>query len=116
MWRLRACVLRRAGKIEHVVEELSAMLDAFHTDLNGQSKLVDAYASFEQYTQPIVSLMRFPSLTTGPDLLLQNAEMAYLGEDGPLAFKSSLHLNIIEGDEDTMGTSSRVSSGSPGSH
>lgn len=36
------------GKIDKAVEELSAMLDTFYTDVEGWSELADIYASCEQ--------------------------------------------------------------------
>ena len=47
-WRRKAGVFRKAGKIGMAVEELSAMLDTFYTEVEGWLELADIYASCQQ--------------------------------------------------------------------
>jgi hypothetical protein len=42
-------VLRRTGKIEKTVEELSQFLDTFYTDVDGWLELADVYTTCNQY-------------------------------------------------------------------
>ena len=48
-WRRKAGVLRKTGKIEKAVEELSSMLDTFYTEVEGWLELADIYTSCQQY-------------------------------------------------------------------
>ena len=41
-------MFRKAGKIGMAVEELSAMLDTFYTEVEGWLELADIYASCQQ--------------------------------------------------------------------
>ena len=49
IWKRRISVLRRTGKIQEAVEELTQFLDTFYTDLEGWLELADIYASCNQY-------------------------------------------------------------------
>ena len=41
--------MRRMGKIDKAVEELSTMLDTFYTEVEGWLELADIYATCQQY-------------------------------------------------------------------
>ena len=45
VWKRRISVLRRAGKLEEAVEELSQYLDTFYSDLEAWLELADIYSS-----------------------------------------------------------------------
>ena len=49
IWKRRISVLRRTGKIQEAVEELTQFLDTFYTDLEGWLELADIYTSCNQY-------------------------------------------------------------------
>lgn len=49
IWRRRASVYRRLGKIDEAVTELSAHLDTFYTEVDGWLELADIYSSCQQY-------------------------------------------------------------------
>lgn len=101
IWRRKASVLRRAGKIERAVEELSAMLDTFYTEPDGWLELADMYASCQQYTYALQSLSHALLLSPqNPSYFLQYAETAYLAEDVPLALKTFLHVVDMTDDDD----------------
>ena len=44
-WKRRISVLRRVGRLEETVEELSQYLDTFYTDLEAWQELADIYSS-----------------------------------------------------------------------
>lgn len=46
VWKRRISVLRRAGRLEEAVEELSQYLDTFYTDLEAWLELADIYSSY----------------------------------------------------------------------
>lgn len=48
IWRRRAHVLRQTGKLDRAVDELSAMLDTFYTEVDGWLELADIYLSCQQ--------------------------------------------------------------------
>ncbi|TBU37051.1 TPR-like protein [Dichomitus squalens] len=101
IWRRKASVLRRAGKVERAVEELSAMLDTFYTEPDGWLELADIYASCQQYTYALQSLSHALLLSPqNPSYFLQYAETAYLAEDVPLALKTFLHVVDMTDDDD----------------
>ncbi|KAM5545952.1 hypothetical protein V8D89_000078 [Ganoderma adspersum] len=101
IWRRKASVLRRVGKIEQAVEELSAMLDTFYTEPDGWLELADMYASCQQYTYALQSLSHALLLSPqNPSYFLQYAETAYLAEDVPLALKTFLHVVDMTDDDD----------------
>lgn len=49
IWKRRISVLRRTGKIDKAVQELSQYLDTFYTDVEGWLELADIYATCSQY-------------------------------------------------------------------
>ncbi|KAG6888251.1 hypothetical protein C0995_009452 [Termitomyces sp. Mi166 len=88
VWKRRISVLRRTGKIETAVEELSRFLDTFYTDTEGWLELADIYTSCNQYTHALQALSH--ALILAPQNLftaLQFAETAYTAGDVPLALK-----------------------------
>jgi ER membrane protein complex subunit 2 len=42
-------VLRKIGRIENAIEELSRFVDTFYTDVEAWLELADLYASYHQY-------------------------------------------------------------------
>ncbi|TFY79795.1 hypothetical protein EWM64_g4218 [Hericium alpestre] len=90
-WKRRISVLRRTGKIEKAVEELSQFLDTFYTDVEGWLELADIYSSCNQYTSALQSLQHVLLLAPqNPFYVLQAAETAYTAGDIPLAIKTFL--------------------------
>ncbi|TFY63734.1 hypothetical protein EVG20_g6193 [Dentipellis fragilis] len=87
-WKRKISVLRRTGKIEHAVTELSEFLDTFYTDVEGWLELADIYSSCNQYTHALQSLQHVLLLAPqNPFHVLQAAETAYTAGDIPLAIK-----------------------------
>ncbi|KAA1471927.1 TPR-like protein [Dentipellis sp. KUC8613] len=87
-WKRKISVLRRTGKIEHAVTELSEFLDTFYTDVEGWVELADIYSSCNQYTHALQSLQHVLLLAPqNPFYVLQAAETAYTAGDLPLAIK-----------------------------
>ncbi|GBE83403.1 TPR-like protein [Sparassis latifolia] len=101
IWRRKAYVLRRMGKIDRAVEELSAMLDTFYTDVEGWLELADTYASCQQYTYALQSLSHALLLSPqNPFCFLQFAETAYLAGDITLSLKMFLVAVDMTDDEE----------------
>ncbi|RDX52550.1 TPR-like protein [Lentinus brumalis] len=101
VWRRKAHVLRHSGKIERAVEELSAMLDTFYTEIDGWLELADIYASCHQHTYALQALSHALLLSPqNPAYFLQYAETAYLAEDVPLALKMFLQTVDMTDDDD----------------
>ncbi|KAJ8475441.1 hypothetical protein ONZ51_g6543 [Trametes cubensis] len=101
IWRRKAHVLRQMGKIDRAVEELSAMLDTFYTEVEGWLELTDIYLSCQQYTYALQSLSHALLLAPqNPSYFLQFAETAYLAEDIPLALKMFLQTVDMTDDDD----------------
>ncbi|KAI0922619.1 hypothetical protein AcW1_002783 [Taiwanofungus camphoratus] len=101
VWRRKASVLRRMGKIDRAVEELSAMLDTFYTDVEGWLELADIYASCQQYVYALQSLSHALLLAPqNPFYFLQFAETAYLSGDIPLSIKMFLVVVDMTDDDD----------------
>ncbi|KAG6908259.1 hypothetical protein DXG01_005524 [Tephrocybe rancida] len=91
VWKRRISVLRRLGKIEAAVEELSRFLDTFYTDVEGWLELADIYTSCNQYTHALQSLSHALILAPqNPFTALQFAETAYTAGDLALALKMFL--------------------------
>ncbi|KAG6834080.1 hypothetical protein H0H93_012096 [Arthromyces matolae] len=91
VWKRRISVLRRSGKIELAVEELSKFLDTFYTDSEGWLELADIYSECNQYTHALESLSHAMLLAPqNPFIALQFAETAYTASDIPLALKMFL--------------------------
>jgi ER membrane protein complex subunit 2 len=53
-WKRQIAVLRRQGKIEQAVKELSQFLDTFYTDAEGWLELADIYVSCNQYIASLI--------------------------------------------------------------
>ena len=49
LWKREISVLRRLGKIDNAVEELSKFADTFYTDVEAWLELADIYTSNHQY-------------------------------------------------------------------
>lgn len=49
-------MLRKLGKTENAVEELSKFVDTFYTDVEAWLELADLYASHHQYASPPIRL------------------------------------------------------------
>ncbi|KAJ7291138.1 hypothetical protein C8J57DRAFT_1429703 [Mycena rebaudengoi] len=91
IWKRRISVLRRTGKIEKTVEELSQFLDTFYTDVDGWLELADVYTTCNQYILALQALSHALLLSPqNPFYLLQFAETAYTAGDLPLALKTFL--------------------------
>ncbi|KAI0767474.1 TPR-like protein [Fomes fomentarius] len=100
-WRRKAHVLRRMGKLDRAVDELSTLLDTFYTDVDGWLELADIYLSCQQNTYALQSLSHALLLSPqNPSYFLQYAETAYLAEDVPLALKTFLHVVDMTDDDD----------------
>ncbi|KAF8065096.1 hypothetical protein FPV67DRAFT_1562936 [Lyophyllum atratum] len=101
IWKRRISVIRRTGKYEKAVEELSKFLDTFYTDVEGWLELADIYASCCQYSQALQAISHALLLAPqNPFTFLQFAETAYTAGDLPLAFK--MFLIVVEmGERDT---------------
>lgn len=49
MWKRQISVLKRLGKTESAVDELSKLVDTFYTDVEAWLELADLYVSLYQY-------------------------------------------------------------------
>ncbi|KAJ7057100.1 hypothetical protein C8F01DRAFT_1153418 [Mycena amicta] len=95
VWKRKVSVLRRTGKIEKAVEELSQLLDTVYTDVDGWLELADIYTSCNQYTQALQALSHVLLLSSqNPFYFQQYAETAYTAGDIPLALK--YHLIVVD--------------------
>ncbi|KAJ7701759.1 TPR-like protein [Mycena rosella] len=103
IWKRRISVLRRTGKIEKAVEELSQLLDTFYTDVDGWLELADIYTSCNQYILALQALSHALLLAPqNPFYVLQFAETAYTAGDLPLALKTFLvAVDMCERDLDS---------------
>ncbi|KAF5365345.1 hypothetical protein D9758_005387 [Tetrapyrgos nigripes] len=91
IWKRKISLLRRMGKIDDCVEELSTYLDTFYNDLEGWVELADIYASCHQYTSSLQALSHSLLLAPqNPFYALQFAETAFTANDIPLALKMFL--------------------------
>ncbi|TFK31869.1 hypothetical protein BDQ12DRAFT_659923 [Crucibulum laeve] len=91
IWKRRISVLKRIGKTEKAVDELSKFLDTFYTDVEGWLELADIYSSCNQYTSSLQALSHALVLAPqNPFTALQFAETAYTAGDLPLALKMFL--------------------------
>ncbi|OBZ76321.1 ER membrane protein complex subunit 2-A [Grifola frondosa] len=117
-WRRKVSVLRKMGKVDRAVEELSALLDTFYTDVEGWLELADLYASCSQYV-PILLISDAQNLMSArytyalqslshalllapqnPSHFLQFAETAYLAGDITLSLKMFLTVVDMTDDDD----------------
>ncbi|KAF8719201.1 hypothetical protein AX14_011335 [Amanita brunnescens Koide BX004] len=100
VWKRRISVLRRAGKLEEAVEELSQYLDTFYSDLEAWLELADIYSSCNLYTSALQSLSHALLLSPqNPFTVLQFAETAFSAGDVPLALK--MFLVVIDMDDES---------------
>ncbi|KAI8989166.1 TPR-like protein [Trametes punicea] len=113
IWRRKAHVLRQMGKIDRAVEELSAMLDTFYTEVEGWLELADIYSSCQQYTYALQSLSHALLLAPqNPSYFLQFAETAYLAGDIPLSLKMFLQtVDMTDDDDGDLAPSDTIPSG-----
>ncbi|CAL1709947.1 unnamed protein product [Somion occarium] len=101
IWRRKAAVLRRQGKIDQAVQELSSMLDTFYTEVEGWIELADLYNCCHQYAYALQSLSHALLLAPqNPFHFLQFAETAYLALDIPLSLKMYLQVVDMTDDDD----------------
>ncbi|KAI0792658.1 TPR-like protein [Abortiporus biennis] len=101
IWRRKSSVLRRMGKIDQAVTELSTMLDTYYTDVEGWLELADIYASCRRYTHALQSLSHALLLAPqNPFHFLQFADTAYLASDIPLSLKMYLQVVDMTDDDD----------------
>ncbi|KAI0074918.1 TPR-like protein [Panus rudis PR-1116 ss-1] len=101
IWRRKASVLRRQGKIDQSVRELYTLLDTFYTEVDGWLELADIYISCQQYTYALQSLSHALLLSPqNPFYFLQFAETAYLATDIPLSLKMYLQVVDMTDDDD----------------
>jgi len=105
IWKRKISVLRRTGKIEKAVEELSQLLDTFYTDVDGWLELADLYTTCNQYILALQALSHVLLLAPqNPFYVLQFAETAYTASDLPLALKTFLVVvDMCERDLDSPG-------------
>ncbi|KAI0827461.1 TPR-like protein [Trametes gibbosa] len=113
IWRRKAHILRQTGKLDRAVEELSAMLDTFYTEVDGWLELADIYLSCQQYTYALQSLSHALLLSPqNPSYFLLFAETAYLAEDIPLSLKMYLQVvDMTDDDDGDMAPSDSIPSG-----
>ena len=50
-WKRQISVLRRAGKVDNAVSELTKFLDTYYTDVEGWLELADIYSTVNQYVR-----------------------------------------------------------------
>jgi ER membrane protein complex subunit 2 len=50
-------LLRKLGRIENAVEELSRFVDTFYSDVEAWLELADLYASHHQYASLVIGLV-----------------------------------------------------------
>ncbi|KAJ7248603.1 TPR-like protein [Mycena haematopus] len=104
IWKRKISVLRRTGKIEKAVEELSQLLDTFYADVEGWLELADIYTTCNQYISALQALSHVLLLAPqNPFYVLQFAETAYTAGDLPLALKTFLVVvDMCERDLDSL--------------
>jgi len=104
LWKREISVLRRLGKIDNAVEELSKFADTFYTDVEAWLELADIYTSNHQYASALQSLSHVLLLTPqNPFYVLQAAETAYTAQDIPLAMRFFLMaIDMAEDDNDDV--------------
>ncbi|KAI0267362.1 TPR-like protein [Gloeopeniophorella convolvens] len=101
-WKRQISVLRRLGRTESAVEELSKFADTFYTDVEAWLELADLYASRNQYTSALQSLSHVLVLAPqNPFYVLQAAETAFTAEDVPLALRFFLMVIDMTDDAET---------------
>ncbi|KAF9078427.1 hypothetical protein BDP27DRAFT_1206517 [Rhodocollybia butyracea] len=87
-YKRRISVLKRIGKIEQAVTELSEYLDTFYSDVEAWVELAELHSSCNQYTFALQALSHALLLAPqNPFYVLEFAETAYTANDIPLAIK-----------------------------
>jgi len=106
-WKRQIVILRDQNKFDRAVEELSAYLDTFYSDLEGWVELADLYASIHQYRHSLQALSHALLVAPqNPFHALRFAETAYTAGDVPLAL--SYFLKVVEMSEGDSGDLSRT--------
>ncbi|KAH8990742.1 TPR-like protein [Lactarius akahatsu] len=101
VWKRQISVLRRLGRTETAVDELSKLVDTFYTDVEAWLELADLYISLYQYTSALQALSHVLLLAPqNPFYVLQAAETAYTAEDIPLAIRFFLMTIDMIGDDE----------------
>ncbi|KAI9438272.1 TPR-like protein [Lactarius indigo] len=101
LWKRQISVLRRLGRTETAVDELSKLVDTFYTDVEAWLELADLYISLYQYTSALQALSHVLLLAPqNPFYVLQAAETAYTAEDIPLAIRFFLMTIDMVGDDE----------------
>lgn len=101
LWRRKVTVLKRMGRMDKAVEELSELLDTFYADVDGWVELAEIYYICNKYTYALQALSHALILAPqNPFYVLQFAEMAYNAADIPLAMKMYLVVVDMTDDED----------------
>jgi len=102
IWKRKISVLRRMGRLQRAVEELSTLLDTFYTDVEGWLELADIYSSCNQYANALQCLQHVLLLAPQNSFyVLQAAETAYTLGDIPLAvrmFLTVVDMTDVDGD------------------
>ncbi|KAH9064579.1 TPR-like protein [Lactarius vividus] len=101
VWKRQISVLRRLGRTETAVDELSKLVDTFYTDVEAWLELANLYISLYQYTSALQALSHVLLLAPqNPFYVLQAAETAYTAEDIPLAIRFFLMTIDMVGDDE----------------
>ncbi|KAN0139212.1 hypothetical protein V8E53_002713, partial [Lactarius tabidus] len=102
VWKRQISVLKRLGRTESAVDELSKLVDTFYTDVEAWLELADLYISIYQYTSALQALSHVLLLAPqNPFYVLQAAETAYTAEDIPLAIRFFLMtIDMVSDDEE----------------
>ncbi|KAI0089413.1 hypothetical protein BDY19DRAFT_889264, partial [Irpex rosettiformis] len=104
LWRRKAGILRKLGKVDEAVNELCALLDTFYTEIEGWIELGDIYLSCHRYEFALQALSHVLLLAPqNPFHMLHFAETAYLVPDVPLALKVYLQAVDMTDDDDQDG-------------
>lgn len=69
IWKRQISVLRKLGKVEKAVEELSKFADTFYTDVEAWLELADIYASHHRYASWSAADRQRSAIDTEPDIL-----------------------------------------------
>ncbi|KAI9464031.1 TPR-like protein [Lactarius psammicola] len=102
VWKRQISVLKRLGRTETAVDELSKLVDTFYTDVEAWLELADLYISLYQYASALQALSHVLLLAPqNPFYVLQAAETAYTAEDIPLAIRFFLMtIDMVDDDEE----------------
>ncbi|THG99441.1 hypothetical protein EW145_g7267 [Phellinidium pouzarii] len=107
-WKRKVSILRRMGDVSRAVDELSAFVDTYYTDVEGWLELADIYSSCNQYDSALSALQHVLLLAPqNPFYVLQAAEVAYTAGDITLATK--FFLGVVDMTEDPdLGPAARI--------